>query len=98
MTRLTREEERALERHAFARDWADRFELLRLAARARIRVGGAAAAGLDPLRRAQARRLAALTHRVASGYERLEHLEGARRWAARLARHARRRAGIGAEQ
>ena len=38
--------------------------------------------------------LASLSHRIASGYERLEHLDGARRFAAKMARHARRRTGI----
>lgn len=91
MHRLTAEERRALERYEAARDWTLRFELRRLAARARVRVAGAAAHGLDPERRAHARRLAALTHRIASGYERLVHLDGAIRFSRWMARKAKRR-------
>jgi hypothetical protein len=91
---LTPRESKALRQFECARDQAVRRELVRLGALARVRITRVIASGLDPARRPQLRLLTALSRRAATGYERLEHIDGAIRFARRLARKALRRAGV----
>jgi hypothetical protein len=85
---------RALVRFESARDQELRFELLRAAAFARVRLAHAMSSRLDASRRAQARRLAELARRAGDGYERLSRLGGAIRFSRRLANLAGRKAGV----
>lgn len=94
MHALTAKELTALRQFECARDQATRRELTRLGAVSRLRLAKAIAANLDPKRRTHLRLLAELSRRAANGYERLEHIDGAIRFARRLARKARRRAGL----
>lgn len=95
--RLTDEEARSLQRFERARDAELRFELLRLVARSRVRMATAVSASLDPARRSHMKQLAALGRRLASGYDRLVHLDGAIRFSRRMAAVAARRAGLSKE-
>lgn len=84
---------RAAARHAAARDLALRIELMATRARAEARVALAVAAGLDPGRPAQARRLAALHGIAGRAYGRLARSGSALRFARGLAAAALRRVG-----
>ena len=92
--KMSDKETRAFHQFEAARDQATRRELLKLGAQSRLRVATAIAPGLDPKHRPQLRLLAALSHRIGSAYERLEHMDGAIRYARRLSRLAARRAGL----
>jgi hypothetical protein len=92
--KLTKKEAQALGRFERARKQTLRLELSQLAAQSRVRVARAVSSGLTPTRRTHARLLASLARRAASGYDRLEHLGGAVRYARRLVDVAAREAGL----
>ena len=79
---LTDAEQLAFDRFERMRDWTLRFELVRLAARSRVRVATAVGKGLKPSTRTRTRRLAELARRLADGYDHLSSLDGAVRFCA----------------
>jgi len=79
---LTDTEQVAFDRFERVRDWTLRFQLVRLAARSRVRLATAVAADLKPSTRTRARRLAELARRLADGYDHLASLDGAVRFCA----------------
>lgn len=94
MHALTAKELKAFQRMQRALDQATRRELIRLAALSHLRIAHVVSPKLDPTRRTHLRLLASLAKRAGSGYDTVIHIDGAIRFARRLARKAARGAGL----
>lgn len=97
-TPLSEAERQALAHHDHFARQRRRLKLLRLAARARLRLVAVHANRLDPARAHDARGLALLADRAAQTYQRLGPLTGAIRFAASVARRALRATGLAAAE